>query len=183
MGKANADSIKNANKRLFIKSTIIILIGIGILSGLTIYIVSKSPSLKDRMQAEVPVEREAKVQLSVQLQQAPKKIIPVENLLKAGDVLVFSISSNVPRHIALAVSMNGNQPQLVFDDTRIPPGENRILEKLGEKYQYKIASGVSQLRFCILQAANRKELLFKQRDIDHIWRDSPESYCKEFKVF
>lgn len=162
------------------KSTPIILVGVAIMLGLSYYVVSKNPSMKESIDAERPVERATQVQLSVFKHKDIKKT-PLKTV-GAGTQLAFSISSNVPIHVALLASVNSKVPEILFQDAKIPPGEHRRLEKAGDLFVYQPDANQGDIKFCIVQAKNTSELIKKLLRPKNIWLRIPQSQCVQLTL-
>jgi len=176
------DFKKNASqsRKLMKKSTPIILVGVAIMMGLSIYVVGKNPSLKESLEAERPVERETMLQLSAfEYKDIQKNIITTA---KNGSKLVFELASNVPVHVALLVSVNRKIPEILFEDAKIPPGEHKKLEKAGNRFVYKVVTSEGNLKFCLVQANNTAELMSKLLRPKNTWLRIPETQCVQLKV-
>ena len=162
------------------KSTPIILLGVIIMLGLSYYVVSKNPTMKETLDAERPVERKTMVNLSVFKYKDNTKTAVAS--VKNGTKLEFYLSSNVPVHVALLASVNNKTPQILFQDARIPPGEHKRLEKLGDRFIYEIATNQGDIQFCLVQANNTSELTKKLLRPKNIWLRIPQNQCVQLGI-
>jgi len=168
------------NRKLIKKSTPIILFGVTIMLGLSYYVVSKNPTMKDVMEAERPVERKTMANLVV-FKYKDKSRTPITSA-KKGTKLAFELSSNVPVHVALLASVNNKIPQLLFQDARIPPGEHKLLEKAGDQFIYETAVNQGVIQFCLVQASNTTELTKKILRPKNIWLRLPQNQCVQLGI-
>ena len=168
------------NRKLIKKSTPIILFGVTIMLGLSYYVVSKNPTMKDVIEAERPVERKTMVNLSVFKYKDNTKTVVTS--VKNGTKLEFYLSSNVPVHVALLASENNKSPQILFQDARIPPGKHKRLEKAGGRFIYEIVTNQGDIQFCVVQGNNALELTKKLLRPKNIWLRLPQNQCVQLGI-
>ena len=168
------------NRQLMRKSTFIILPGVALMVALTIYLISLSPTLKETLDAERPIERKTIVHLSV-FEYKDKQAFSINTNISNSD-LVFDLSSNVPVHVALLSSVNKASPAILYQGARIPPGQHKRLGKSGNRFIYKTSAGQGEIKFCLVQASNDKDLVKKLLRPKNIWSRIPESQCVKVNV-
>ena len=168
------------SRKLMKKSTPIILVGVAIMIGLSIYVVGNNPTLKETLEAERPVERKTMLQLSV-FEYKDKNRAPI-SAVKNGTTLAFDLASNVPVHVALLVSVNNKTPEILFEDAKIPPGEHKKLEKAGNRFIYKVITSEGNIKFCLVQGNSTSELMSKLLRPKNTWLRIPQAQCVQLRV-
>jgi len=172
------------NRAVMWKSTLIILFGVFVMGSLTVYVVSKSPSMKETLEAERPIAREALVHLfalsAKSKSSEPKSSKPKEGSLENAPTtkkLIFEVSSNVPIYVALLVSGNNARPDILLSEATIPPGEGKPLSQGIDRFVYTSSSKNQKNTFCIVQGQTRDELSLKLRRLSQIWPRIPKTQC------
>ena len=168
--------------KLLKKSTGIILIGLVILTGLSLYVISLSPTMKEMVEKDRPVERKTLVDLFLLQQVSKREFTPIDGKVKHDSKIAFNLSSNVPVHVALLMSVFQQTPEILFIDAKIPPGENKHLEKAGNRFLYPTSEGQGRIKFCLVQADTSKELFTKLSRVKNVWLRLPDSQCAEVDI-
>lgn len=177
-----ANNVKHSvhNRKIMWKSTLIILIGVAIMSVLTVYIINKSPTMKETLDAERPVERETIVHLFAFESDDNGSKHVISETVAQGRALTFTLSTNVPIHVTLLSMMNEQRPDVLFSDARIPPGEGRQLSKGLDQFIYKIpkmSKGQVTIKFCLVQGSSPDALSKKLRRLLQTWKAIPATQC------
>ena len=163
-------------RKLMRQSTLISLTGIALAAAATIYIVSSSPSIKTHYESAIKPGADPHLTIAAFSKNEQGIYNEATSLLKAGEVVIFKASTTTPIHVALLRSVNNHMPAAVFD-VLIPPGKNRLLEKAGDKYIYKIEKQDKNLKFCVIYAESRSQLAKRLVRLDSIWPKIPETAC------
>jgi len=164
------------NRKLMRQSTLMSLIGIAIVALATVYIVSHSPSIKTHYESGIKPGSDPHLTLAAFSQNKTGLYEEVNSLLEENRQVIFKASTTIPIHVALLKSTNNSSPNVVFD-TLIPPGENRLLEKAGDKYIYTINKEDKSLRFCVIYAEKRNQLITQLQNLDKVWAEIPATAC------
>ncbi|GEM_PF-5039187 len=173
------EAARRKNRKVIRSSTIISLLGAGLflLSGVLIYKLTPGPL--EKQQAENKLQ--TKVNLSFEMvQKTPSgQWLKLDHTPTSGEQISFRISSNQPLHISLISQPNQSHPRTLFDDIRIPPGENRIINFSDQDYRYTVKTSDQQMRFCLITATTTAELSEKlmvmQKKGSNI--QLPEEHC------
>ena len=159
------------------QSTRIIFLGLIIMGALTLYVIDKSPSFESALEKQRPVDRVTDVQLAVFEKIAEGEFAPILGNIKPGMALVFTLSSNVPLHVALLAVVDDKSPKILFEEVRIPPGSHKQLEAAGVRFVFNTLPGQRNIRFCIVQGSNSQELSTKLLRPKNTWFRLPEKQC------
>ncbi len=172
----------NKNRKLMGQSTRIILAGVAIMLGITVYIVNQAPSLRETLDANKPVDRETIVHLAVLEKQSNGNLVPIGKQTHPGKVLGFELSTNLPIHVVLLAKMDDKMPKVLFEDARIPPGRDKHLEKGGKRFFYPVLAGQPKIKFCLVQASDTEGLYRKLRRLQKTWHGLPQTQCVSIVV-
>ena len=108
------------------KNTKIIVAGIIFLFSIMGIVIGNHTSFKDDLEDLKPVARENNVSLLVLTQTNEKTFDLVGEKITANSNLGFKISTSLPIHIALFVSVNNNSPTTLLKSARIRENIIRI---------------------------------------------------------
>lgn len=98
-----------------------------------------------------------------------------------GDIVGFKIASARPVHITLAVSVNGQPPNILSEDARIPPGPARRLEKQDKLLSYTVEDKDKTLRFCVVGSDDFERLARRTAILSTSWDTLPATNCQQVK--
>lgn len=163
-------------RRLMRKSTYIILVGVLILSSLTVLIINQSPSYEDAMKSAPDVITENLLSNLSAFKKVGEEYQSFTGDLAEGDELSFKISVLRPTFMGLLVSVNQRKPVFTFY-ARLPPGEDRRIERQGYRYIYKATSQNETVKFCAVYAEDKKALQKLNEKLVLVWESLPESVC------
>lgn len=167
-------------RKLLRKSTLIILFGVAVISGLTILVVKQSPSIKDRYQAAPPVSENLLQNLIALKLNDKREYLPLTESLASGDRIAFKVSVLRPTFVGLLVSVNQQKPRFEFY-ARLPPGEGRKIERQGVRYIHTVSNAVNSVKFCVVDAIDKKALQKLNTQIRTIWPHISGSSCLTLK--
>ncbi len=177
MNRLQENELTSQQKRkLMRQSTLLSLIGISFAAVATIYIVSSSPSIKTHYESAIKPGTDPHLTIAAFTKNKLGSFSEVNSLLNEGETVIFKASTVTPIHVALLRSTNNQTPSAVFD-VLIPPGENKLLEKAGDKYIYSINQQDKNLKFCVIYAESRNLLAERLVKLDDIWSTIPETAC------
>ncbi len=173
---ARQSEARRKERQINRRSTVMILMGMAVFIGLSWMILGQvygpAEELRDRIQLV------AKLKLKLEaLRETDHGLELLREPPHPGDVLHFQVSSSQPLHAAMALSVNNGPPGVVFDYTRIPPGEDRPIQHWDEHYRYQISSADKQLRFCLLHQADSQQLQAEIAMLDKVWPRLPARDC------
>ncbi|MDH5256858.1 MAG: hypothetical protein OEX07_02590 [Gammaproteobacteria bacterium] len=163
-------------RKLLRKSTFIIFIGISIFTLLTVLVVKRSPSLKDAMKPAPLLSGNLLNNLSVYKKLNSGEYLPLSEKMGLGDTLGLKVSVLRPTYVGLILSVNQQMPSIVFYG-RLPPGENRLLERQGERYLYHVKEGDESLKYCVVSVEDKEGLRKVSAKLLAIWSGIPETSC------
>lgn len=168
------DKIKH--RKLMRKSTYIILAGVLILSALTVLIVNQSPSYEDAMKSKQEVITDNLLSNLTAFKKVGDEYQALTGELMTGDELSFKVSVLRPTFVGLLISINQQKPAFAFYG-RLPPGEDRRIERQGYRYIYKVASQGEAIKFCAVYAEDKAVLQKLNAKLMQVWESLPESVC------
>lgn len=142
-------------------STWISLVGVGLFlaSGFLIYKLMPSPI--EKLQQEQRMLAVSKTSLEMVQQTSDQQWQPLSHAVTAGMQIGFRLSTNQPLHASLFKQINGGTPQQLFNDIRIPPGANRVINFNNADYRYTVTERDLNAHFCLISAANSAALHLK----------------------
>ena len=168
---------KQKNRQLMRKSTGIIFLGLAIMGAMTMYIIRSQPTYREGLDREKPVNRATNIHLTVLEKKSGAELNPISDKLHSGVKLAFNLSTNVPVHVALLASIDNTAPEILFENAKIPPGENRRLEKGGDRYIYLTQPAQRRIKFCLVQGSNSRALSRKLSSLANTWLQIPKTQC------
>jgi len=166
------------------KSTVVILLGVLIMGGLTYFIVQQSPDIREALLKEKNRSENQSISVTLDVLQYEKHKTPIKitkGMVQAGE-LAFSVDITHPLHIAIVASEKSNTPKILFSDARIPPGMNRKVEKADTLFLYDAKRENSPFRFCVIWGNDNAELWKKLAKLERHWHTAPESECALMRI-
>ncbi|MBL1260494.1 MAG: hypothetical protein COB33_008185 [Thiotrichaceae bacterium] len=173
------EAARQQNRKVTRSSTIISLIGAALflLSGVLIYQLTPGPLEKQQSIINSPLA--AKISLEMVQKDTFNQWRPLDHSPESGEQIRFRISTNQALHATLTSEPNQSHPRTLFNDIRIPPGKNKIINFNHHDYYYTIKETDKQMQFCLITAADSKALAKKitaMRAKTHL-SESPNSHC------
>lgn len=167
---------KRKEKRINRSSTITILIAIAIGSLITFIILQNSTTPLKRLAREQTSQNGSLLKLMAFVKTG-QELAPLQGQAATGDVIAFKLATTRPIHIALAASVNDSAPSIYFDDTRIPPGPERLVEVGEDLFTYQIHETDAHVTFCVLSAEDSIMLSRLIVRLPTAWEAMPEGSC------
>ncbi len=173
------EAARQQNRKVTRSSTIISLIGVALflLSGVLIYQLTPGPLEKhqDILNSQIATYVSIEAVQKDKFNQWEK----LSNTPESGEQISFRISTNQPLHASLISEPNQSHPRTLFDDIRIPPGKNRIINFNNQDYHYTVKETDKQVQFCLITATDSKVLAKRIRSMqgrNHL-SESPGIHC------
>jgi len=155
------EAARQQNRKVTRSSTVISLIGVALflLSGVLIYKLTPGPAEKLKNGGHPQIATSISIEMVQRntLNQWTK----LDHTPASGEQISFRISTNQPLHASLISEPNQSHPRTLFEDIRIPPGENRIINFNSQDFHYTVKETDRQIRFCLVTAADSKALISK----------------------
>lgn len=159
------------------KSTLIILFGVFVMGSLTVYIVNQSPTMKETLKAERPVERDVLVHLfAFPRPQKSDDKHPQVNIDQTKQ-LIFEVSTNVPIYVALLIAGRNERPDILLSDAKVPPGQGKHLRQSVERFVFSAPKNNAKNKFCLIYGTSLDELSMKLRRLSQVWPQIPKTQC------
>jgi len=173
------EAARQQNRKVTRSSTILSLVGVALflLSGVLIYKITPGPLEKQQDIANSQIATNVSIEM-VQ-KNAANQWIKLDHTPESGELISFRISTNQPLHVSLISEPNQSHPRTLFDDIRIPPGENKIINFNNQDYHYTVKETDKQMQLCLITAADSKALtkkLIAIQEKTHL-RESPDRHC------
>ena len=152
------EAARRQNRKITRSSTLISLLGVGLflLSGVLIYKLTPGPL--EKLQEESKHQIETNLSFEMVQKDQSGQWIKLDHTPTSGEQLSFRISTNQPLYVSLISEPNQSHPRTLFDDIRIPPGENKIINFNNQDYQYTVKESDKQIRFCLITAPDTATL-------------------------
>ncbi len=159
------EAARQQNRKVTRSSTVISLIGAALflLSGVLIYKLTPGPLEKQLNIANSQIV----ANISFEMIQKDKfnQWRKLAHTPESGEQISFRISTNQPLYGTLTSEPNQSHPRTLFDDIRIPPGQNKVINFNNRDYYYTIKETDKQIQFCLITATDSKALAKKIRSI------------------
>jgi len=173
------EAARQQNRKVTRSSTVVSLIGVALflLSGVLIYKLTPDPLEKQQNIANSQMA--ANVAIEMVQKNGAEQWVKLDHTPESGEQLSFRISTNQPLHASLISEPNLSHPRTLFNDIRIPPGENKIINFNNQDYHYTVKESDKQMQFCLITAADSKALTKKLSAMQgktHL-RESPDRHC------
>ncbi|MCF6324400.1 MAG: hypothetical protein L3J89_08765 [Gammaproteobacteria bacterium] len=173
------EAARRQNRKVTRSSTVISLIGVALflLSGVLIYKLTPGPLEKQQsiLNSQVATNVSFEMVQKDNFNQWGK----LSNTPESGEQISFRISTNQPLHVSLISEPNQSHPRTLFDDIRIPPGQNKIINFNNQDYHYTVKETDKQVQFCLITAADPKVLAKRIRSMQektHL-SELPDIHC------
>lgn len=148
-------------------STLLVLLTIAVLATATWYIVKFNASpvknLQEQSRMHHALELEAQA-ITVDGQPASR--------IKTGDILRIRVDTTQPVYAAVMAQAGTEAPLVLFRGVRIPPGQNRVLEKADRLFEYPVEGIEGQLTLCLVYGLSEAVLMQVMRQYvaqpDHV---------------
>ncbi len=167
---------RRRERRINRRSNLMIMLGMTLFIGLSWLILQQvydpEQDLLERLHGTTPLRLSLEV-----LKETERGVEPLRDAPHPGDVLRFRVSSSQPLHAAMAVSVNGGPPGVVFDHTRIPPGRQRPVQHWDDPFRYRVSGADRRLRFCLLHQPDARQLQAEIDDLARFWPELKTSDC------
>jgi len=155
------EAARQQNRKVTRSSTVVSLIGVALflLSGVLIYKLTPGPLEQQQNTSFPPVS----TNLSIEIVQQDKfdQWAKPDHAPESGEQISFRISTNQPLHASLISEPNQSHPRTLFDDIRLPPGENKVINFNNQDYRYTIKKTDRQIQFCLITASDSRALAKK----------------------
>jgi len=178
--KKQADSNvskKQMQRTIMRKSTLISLAGALLFALVAIVLLKDMQMPYVEQHDEQTIVQDLAVELIAYQRMENGSLQKLNQATKVGDVLAFKLSTNLPIYVTLAASINKQQPTLLFQTTRIPPGRERLLERAFALFTYKIKPDDKSIKFCAIYGQEGQQLQMQLRDLSKIWPSLSASSC------
>jgi len=173
------EAARKQNRKVTRSSTVLSLIGVALflLSGVLIYKLTPGPLEQQQNIANSQIA--ANISIEMVQKNESDQWIKLDHTPESGEQISFRISTNQPLHASLISEPNQSHPRTLFDDIRIPPGENKIINFNNRDYHYTVKETDKQIKFCLITAADSKALTKKIIAMQgkSRLRESPDKYC------
>jgi hypothetical protein len=90
--------------------------------------------------------------------QGEDRFIPLEGDLAAGDELIFKVSMTATAFLALVKQVGNHSPEIIFQNVRIPPGQNRLIERGSDIFVYRLENIEQNQTLCVVHATSSEAL-------------------------
>lgn len=172
-------TMRQQNRKIIRSSTWVSLIGAGLflLSGYFIYKLTPPPYTQ--LNESHISQSEATLSVTMVQKDANDHWKRLDHTPDSGEQIAFQVSTTQPVHATLFKVSTPGWPRTLFNDIRIPPGENRIINFENADYRYTVKNHDKAVRFCLVIAINSKELTKKllamqgKRPLDEL----PDEHC------
>lgn len=171
---------QQAQRKLLRKSTWIILAGVSLAFFATYLVVKRAPSLGEYYASLEIADKNPHLALKAFYQIDEHQYQELNHPLKNEEKVIFKISTVNSVYVALSSAINNEAPHVVFH-SRIPPGENRMFEKAGVKYQFVADGNHTSVRFCLLYAESLNQLNERIKHLQQFWGAIPEQACLQLR--
>lgn len=101
---------------------------------------------------------------------------------KFGSTLIFKASSPTLTWLALTLQINDQRPELRFRMPKAESGPNILLAGAESAYAYTLDTHQQHLKFCLLAAAELKELDQWIKNLPREWPQTGAMSCQEFDI-
>lgn len=108
-------------------------------------------------------------------------LLPASHSVAPAQTLVFKVDLTQPAALALALSRNGETPQVRFV-TDMEPGLQQPLALDSSAYGYTVEGTDRVLRFCLLAYGEREELESWIGNLEDAWNSVGPGQCVELQV-
>ncbi len=152
---SNHEAAQRQNRKIMRSSTLISLVGAALflISGALIYKLMPSP-FEQQVNANNAPQVESRLSIDMVQKNTAGQWVKLDSIPASGEEVSFRISSTTPLHATLISEPSRSHPRTLFDDIRIPPGENKIVNFGDKAYRYTIKAYDQQARFCLITAAD-----------------------------
>ncbi len=158
---SNHEAAQRQNRKIMRSSTLISLVGAALflISGALIYKLMPSPFEQHVNTNNAQIE--SRLSIDMVQKNTAGQWVKLDRIPASGEEVSFRISSTTPLHATLISEPSRSHPRTLFNDIRIPPGENKIVNFGDKEYRYTIKAYDQQARFCLITAADTALLAAK----------------------
>lgn len=151
-------------------STWISLVGVGLFLGGGFLLYKLTPSPIEQYQREQASMVDTNISLVIVRQTDNQQWQPLGRPLTAGMQIGFRLSTNRPLHASLFKQIANGTPQQLFNDIRIPPGANRVINFDSADYRYTTTERDGAATFCLISAVDSAALHLKLKRLAGVKR-------------
>lgn len=177
--KGERSAAHQQNRKITRSSTIISLLGVALFLGSGVAIYKLTPPPYEKNLADPISQLKPTISLSLLQRTAENSWKALEKAPEAGEQVAFQLSTTHPLHASLLYEPNHTRPRTLFDDIRIPPGENRVINFNNADYHYTVKKQDEHAVFCLvatIDTAALTEKLVAVRTEKHL-DNLPAEHC------